>query len=161
MPRDGVVLRRPRTPPRSRRARPSRNQEIKNQKSKMDWRALQDSFTLAPSAARRNQKSRIKNQKWIGAPCRTRTCDLLVRSQTLYPAELRARRQYLIGSARAGPRRRAQKPIIPDQYTAVARTGSRVRPWPTGNKPGNPTGSLPLIAVSPVTARSADSSARS
>src|SRR5262245_37509117 len=27
-----------------------------------------------------------------GAPCRTRTCGLLVRSQTLYPAELRARR---------------------------------------------------------------------
>jgi hypothetical protein len=26
----------------------------------------------------------------IGAPCRTRTCDLLVRSQTLYPTELRA-----------------------------------------------------------------------
>ena len=25
-----------------------------------------------------------------GAPCRIRTCDLLVRSQTLYPAELRA-----------------------------------------------------------------------
>src|SRR5215510_10159555 len=25
-----------------------------------------------------------------GAPCRTRTCDLLVRSQTLYPTELRA-----------------------------------------------------------------------
>ncbi len=28
----------------------------------------------------------------VGAPCRTRTCDLLVRSQTLYPTELRARR---------------------------------------------------------------------
>src|SRR5215471_3240510 len=28
----------------------------------------------------------------VGAPCRTRTCDLLVRSQTLYPAELRAQR---------------------------------------------------------------------
>src|ERR1700730_9726027 len=27
----------------------------------------------------------------IGAPCKTRTCDLLVRSQTLYPTELRAR----------------------------------------------------------------------
>ena len=27
----------------------------------------------------------------VGAPCRIRTCDLLVRSQTLYPAELRAR----------------------------------------------------------------------
>jgi hypothetical protein len=26
----------------------------------------------------------------IGAPCRTRTCDLLVRSQTLYPTELKA-----------------------------------------------------------------------
>ena len=26
------------------------------------------------------------------APCRTRTCGLLVRSQTLYPTELRARR---------------------------------------------------------------------
>src|SRR5690349_8214842 len=25
-----------------------------------------------------------------GGPCRTRTCDLLVRSQTLYPTELRA-----------------------------------------------------------------------
>jgi hypothetical protein len=25
-----------------------------------------------------------------GAPCTIRTCDLLVRSQTLYPAELRA-----------------------------------------------------------------------
>ena len=37
---------------------------------------------------------------WIGAPCRTRTCDLLVRSQTLYPAELRAR-------WRAGPFRPA------------------------------------------------------
>ena len=28
--------------------------------------------------------------KAVGAPCRTRTCDLLVRSQTLYPTELRA-----------------------------------------------------------------------
>ena len=28
--------------------------------------------------------------KKSGAPCRTRTCDLLVRSQTLYPTELRA-----------------------------------------------------------------------
>src|SRR4029078_3727168 len=27
----------------------------------------------------------------VGAPCKTRTCDLLVRSQTLYPTELRAR----------------------------------------------------------------------
>ena len=29
--------------------------------------------------------------KEFGAPCKTRTCDLLVRSQTLYPTELRAR----------------------------------------------------------------------
>src|SRR5579862_9109963 len=32
----------------------------------------------------------ISHEKY-GAPCRTRTCDLLVRSQTLYPTELRAR----------------------------------------------------------------------
>jgi molybdenum cofactor biosynthesis protein B len=31
----------------------------------------------------------------IGAPCKTRTCDLLVRSQTLYPTELRARKPRL------------------------------------------------------------------
>jgi len=30
-----------------------------------------------------------------GAPCKTRTCDLLVRSQTLYPTELRARKPRL------------------------------------------------------------------
>ena len=34
---------------------------------------------------------RFKN----GAPCKTRTCDLLVRSQTLYPTELRARKPRL------------------------------------------------------------------
>jgi integrase len=34
----------------------------------------------------------IEFPKESGAPCTTRTCDLLVRSQTLYPAELRARR---------------------------------------------------------------------
>ena len=31
----------------------------------------------------------------INAPCKTRTCDLLVRSQTLYPTELRARKRRL------------------------------------------------------------------
>ena len=31
----------------------------------------------------------------VGAPCKTRTCDLLVRSQTLYPTELRARKPRL------------------------------------------------------------------
>jgi hypothetical protein len=35
-----------------------------------------------------------------GAPCRTRTCDLLVRSQTLYPTELRARRAATPGTRR-------------------------------------------------------------
>ena len=34
----------------------------------------------------------IAPQSVNGAPCKTRTCDLLVRSQTLYPTELRARR---------------------------------------------------------------------
>jgi hypothetical protein len=35
-----------------------------------------------------------------GAPCRTRTCDLLVRSQTLYPTELRAREHTIIPAER-------------------------------------------------------------
>ena len=35
--------------------------------------------------------SRERRRRENGAPCRIRTCGLLVRSQTLYPAELRAR----------------------------------------------------------------------
>src|SRR5918993_3302553 len=41
----------------------------------------------------------------VGAPCMIRTCDLLVRSQTLYPAELRARRGIRLSDA---PRRRPE-----------------------------------------------------
>jgi hypothetical protein len=38
------------------------------------------------------KRSKVREMsKENGAPCRTRTCDLLVRSQTLYPTELRAR----------------------------------------------------------------------
>src|SRR5215212_7067392 len=33
----------------------------------------------------------LSGKRKDGAPCKTRTCDLLVRSQTLYPTELRAR----------------------------------------------------------------------
>ena len=48
------------------------------------------------AAGRRCTELEIARQaiprKWDGAPCKTRTCDLLVRSQTLYPTELRARR---------------------------------------------------------------------
>lgn len=36
-------------------------------------------------------QSKWPNCQESGAPCKTRTCDLLVRSQTLYPTELRAR----------------------------------------------------------------------
>ena len=39
-----------------------------------------------------------------GAPCKTRTCDLLVRSQTLYPTELRARKRSLYPLDRWGGR---------------------------------------------------------
>jgi hypothetical protein len=39
------------------------------------------------------RRAPVRQRKFVvtGAPCRTRTCDLLVRSQTLYPTELRAR----------------------------------------------------------------------
>jgi hypothetical protein len=36
----------------------------------------------------------LNRSKVSGAPGMTRTCDLLVRSQTLYPTELRAREDY-------------------------------------------------------------------
>src|SRR5206468_4315966 len=52
-----------------------------------------------------------------GAPCRTRTCDLLVRSQTLYPTELRARRNCDYIKSVAG--------IVSTSY--LERTGSAVR----------------------------------
>ena len=39
------------------------------------------------------------NDKWNGAPGTTRTCDPLIRSQVLYPAELRVRgRQFKVSS---------------------------------------------------------------
>src|SRR5437667_9936702 len=41
--------------------------------------------------ANRSSRFRWQARAKVGAPCRTRTCDLLVRSQTLYPTELRAR----------------------------------------------------------------------
>jgi integrase len=52
-----------------------------------------------PKRAKKGQGTRSGNRarakvgkmpRESGAPCRTRTCDLLVRSQTLYPTELRA-----------------------------------------------------------------------
>ena len=44
-----------------------------------------------PATERVGESERRSPSDEIGAPCTTRTCDLLVRSQTLYPAELRAR----------------------------------------------------------------------
>jgi integrase len=45
----------------------------------------------------------IENPNKTGAPCRTRTCDLLVRSQTLYPTELRAREHSTIPNPERSP----------------------------------------------------------
>jgi Phage integrase family len=42
------------------------------------------------SQQRRSPRRLIDFPRKVGAPCRTRTCDLLVRSQTLYPTELKA-----------------------------------------------------------------------
>jgi hypothetical protein len=53
-----------------------------------------------------------------GAPCRTRTCDLLVRSQTLYPTELRARAR---GNCRAKQPRDSQELLsVSQRMTVVA-----------------------------------------
>ena len=63
----------------------------------------QTPYRTAPDQNQNRSVSELKTvTDSIGAPCRTRTCDLLVRSQTLYPTELRARRNVdYISPARA------------------------------------------------------------
>src|SRR5207342_94536 len=50
-------------------------------------------FAKATAVRRSFQRRRKPSGLIFGAPCTTRTCDLLVRSQTLYPTELRARKR--------------------------------------------------------------------
>ena len=52
------------------------------------------SFRTFASRHRPHKFFRMKNLLSNGAPSTTRTCDLLVRSQTLYPAELWARQTF-------------------------------------------------------------------
>jgi hypothetical protein len=64
-----------------------------------------------------------------GAPCKTRTCDLLVRSQTLYPTELRALR----GNARLSRGRSSRNCFYISSYgqsrlKLMPRTRSTARP---------------------------------
>ena len=56
-----------------------------------------------------------------GAPCRTRTCGLLVRSQTLYPAELRA--HAVCSGSRIGNRRKHR--VYHDSAPAVKPEAAR------------------------------------
>jgi hypothetical protein len=105
------------------------------------WRALptfatsrfggQEHNAIHHSSSTRKQE---RGAKVDGAPCRTRTCDLLVRSQTLYPTELRAREHVIISSrprswapgpgnlyltippARSSPRTSLR---VPDPQTAI------------------------------------------
>jgi integrase len=102
---------------------------------------------VGPKRARKGQSAqrpgrrRSKTRKFAqesGAPCRTRTCDLLVRSQTLYPTELRAR-----------------------ELSTIANGAQRTNPNPAPNRPGKLMGRCPPIGDSPASARTADASARS
>ena len=83
-----------------------------------------------------------------GAPCTTRTCDLLVRSQTLYPTELRARKHKIIPSTR--PLRQFCDLLRP-RASALSH-----QPNPASNIPGSAIGSRPVIGASPARARTAD-----
>ena len=58
-------------------------------------RARKGQSALRPGGSRTQTRGIAEE---FGAPCRTRTCDLLVRSQTLYPTELRAREHVIISS---------------------------------------------------------------
>ena len=63
----------------------------------------------------------------VGAPCRTRTCDLLVRSQTLYPTELRALRGAASTRPLSGRRAVHETTILPDGFRRCNRAAA-VRP---------------------------------
>jgi hypothetical protein len=54
-------------------------------------RQIGPEISMVTSQQRPSRSNVIDFLRKSGAPCKTRTCDLLVRSQTLYPTELRAR----------------------------------------------------------------------
>jgi hypothetical protein len=126
-------------------------------------------------SCRDHGKTNLRICQGFGAPCTTRTCDLLVRSQTLYPTELRARRGLTdLPPAGLGPWSRNRDYTSPRRAAttrAAARelhhlalaalAGARSRPVPTAATPGSAMGRRPPIAASPVIARTADISARS
>ena len=78
-----------------------------------------------------------------GAPCTTRTCDLLVRSQTLYPTELRAR-----GFGSPDPQswsgHRHETPIISQATEHKPRTPrtSHGQHAKTAERPANPSADI-------------------
>ena len=96
-----------------------------------------------------------------GAPSTTRTCDLLVRSQTLYPTELWAR-DWSDPAARCGTGPGCETSIIHDHLDADSVTGPGLAsPNPSSNIPGSAMGRRPPMGASPAIARTAEASARS
>ena len=80
----------------------------------------------------------------VGAPCRTRTCDLLVRSQTLYPTELRALRGAASTRPLSGRRAVHETTILPDGFRRCNQAAelAELKFGPTsvlslGQQPGN------------------------
>ena len=112
-----------------------------------NWRALQDSSPGAEGEGDRGPaESDSPLEEWDGAPCRTRTCGLLVRSQTLYPTELRARERGAVAQRRPDAAARTS------YYSA--RQGERTPPSPERFEPRESPAAEPQSRIGdrPVTA---------
>ena len=115
----------------------------------------------------------IEFPKESGAPCRTRTCDLLVRSQTLYPAELRARWENVLGRCLLPQSQGTQTKTIPWGRRGSERTvwlmdrldqlfanviRERISSWVCANVVANRTYSSPATPTQNIVLELADAS---
>ena len=122
-------------PPRQRRSRPFRLQIPRGEASPRFFRAHR-AGRIVDYLEDKKGRTWCPAWRFSGAPCRARTCDLRIRSPTLYPAELRARAegQYTpAGPARqeffrTGERRALWRPAVAardDQPAQPADPGRR------------------------------------
>ena len=133
---------------------------------------LYHKHTTAVKQVSGQQKSvyHLHDTRCFGAPHRTRTCDLLIRSQTLYPAELVALIQFVLSVSRgntyilpqlfsvvknffqkSGKISLFQLSAIPTQLIAtcqIRQTPTSYPPKPPGRHP-SPAGSVPCLLEAP------------
>ena len=116
-----------------------------------ETRALQDSVCVRRSRSRRDGlQGKLFELRAKSGPCRTRTCDLLVRSQTLYPTELRAPtggnqdpNTVQAAHGRAGRRATTRADVSPEPSRTASLTDSGATRSPHASRATRrPTGTL-------------------